>query len=38
MQLKTYSKGDILQKPGDMATELLFVLEGLVEVYAELDD
>ena len=38
MEVKHYSQGDILQKPGDVATELIFLEDGIVEVYAEFDD
>ena len=38
MEVINYQVGDILQKPGDVASTLLFVQDGVVEVYAEFDD
>ncbi len=37
MELKHYSAGEILQKPGDIEQHLIFIQDGCVEVYLELD-
>jgi CRP-like cAMP-binding protein len=37
MKVKHYQEGDILQKPGKPATELILVLDGVVEVDGEFD-
>ena len=37
MDLKHYQEGDILQRPGDTATSLFFIQDGIVEVYSDFD-
>ena len=38
MKLRKHQKGETLQKPGDSATDLIYVQDGEIEVYVQLDD
>lgn len=35
LEVKKFNKGDILQKPGDNATVLYFIQDGVVEILTE---
>ena len=37
MELKHCQEGEILQRPGDLARDLYFVQDGVIEVYADFD-